>query len=69
MLTRWSTEAALHQIVTPIEVGQEGGFYSLGTFLDIAEAFVNAIFESTSSSLTKCGEDVTLVRWVRAMLT
>lgn len=41
-----STESVLHQIVTVITAGLEGGFSSLGTFLDIEGSSDNATFES-----------------------
>ena len=64
----FSTETALHSLVSRIEGQLEVGGYVVGTFLDIEGAFNNTPHEVVCREAARRGVPDRLLHWIRAML-
>ncbi|KMQ88925.1 lian-aa1 retrotransposon protein [Lasius niger] len=64
----YSTETALHALVSQIEGQLETGGYPVGTFLDIEGAFNNTPHEVICREASRRGIPDGLVSWIRRML-
>jgi hypothetical protein len=63
-----STETALHNVVTLIEISTQCKVNTLGAFLDIEGAFERTSFDTIIQAAGRHGIEPALCRWICAML-
>jgi ribonuclease HI len=63
-----STETALHQLVSRIEVALDQGQYAMCAFLDIEGAFDKPVFTLVMQTLQHRGVETSLCDWILGML-
>ena len=64
----YSTETALHQLVSRVEEAYYGGKYGLAIFSDIEGAFNKAQFNALEEAMTKFEVNEGIKRWIMKML-
>ena len=65
----FSTEAAIHKLVSRIESSLSHGSFALGIFLDIEGAFDNMSFDAINSALSSSSIPSPICNWISEMLS